>query len=142
VLRGMVGRKAGRIIVVSSLASQIIEKNFSAYAVSKATQVRLVEHLAAEVKEFGISVFAIEPGTVHTDLAVGAINSPDIRQWRPGMAEMLEIMRDTTDPAEGLAKCANLCYRLASGECDILSGQYMDVREDLDEKLRREMVSG
>ncbi len=138
VLPGMVERKAGRIIVVSSLASQIIEKNFSAYAVSKATQVRFVEHLAQEVKEFGISAFAIEPGTVHTDLAVGAINNPDARRWRPGMAEMLETLRDTTNPAEGLAKCANLCCRLASGECDLLSGQYMDVREDLDEKLRKQ----
>ena len=39
--------------------------------------------------------------------------------------------------AGGLAKCATLCVRLASGECDVLSGQYMDVREDLDEKLRK-----
>jgi NAD(P)-dependent dehydrogenase (short-subunit alcohol dehydrogenase family) len=138
VLPGMVEKKAGRIIVVSSLASQLIEKNFSAYAVSKATQVRFIEHLALEVKEFGISAFAIEPGTVHTDLAVGAIENPDVRRWRPGMAEMLIKLRDTTDPAEGLSKCATLCFRLASGECDILSGQYMDVREDLDEKLRKQ----
>ena len=54
------------------------------------------------------------------------------------MAEMLESMKETTNPAEGLAKCANLCYRLAAGECDILSGQYMDVREDLDAKLRKQ----
>ncbi len=137
VLPGMVERKAGRIIVVSSLASQLIEKNFSAYAVSKATQVRLVQHLAEEVKEFGISAFAIEPGTVHTNLAESAIENPDVRRWRPGMAEMLIKLRDAADPAEGLAKCADLCLRLASGECDILSGQYMDVREDLDEKLRK-----
>jgi NAD(P)-dependent dehydrogenase (short-subunit alcohol dehydrogenase family) len=137
VLPGMVERKAGRIIVVSALASQLVEKNFSAYAVSKATQVRFVEHLALEVKEFGISAFAIEPGTVHTNLAENAINDPDIRRWRPGMAEMLELMRETTNPAEGLAKCAALCVRLASGEFDFLSGQYVDVRENLDEKLHK-----
>jgi 3-oxoacyl-[acyl-carrier protein] reductase len=140
VLPRMVEKKAGRIIVISALASQLIEKNFSAYAVSKATQVRFVEHLALEVKEFGISVFAIEPGTVHTDLAESAINNPDVRRWRPGMAEMLIKLRDTMNPAEGLAKCSDLCCRLASGECDILSGQYMDVREDLDEKLRKQTI--
>jgi NAD(P)-dependent dehydrogenase (short-subunit alcohol dehydrogenase family) len=136
VLPGMMQRKAGRIIVVSALASQRIEKNFSAYAVSKATQVRFVEHLALEVREFGIAVFAIEPGTVHTDLAESAINNPDVRRWRPGMAEALSEMKKQFDPREGLAKCADFCLRLASGECDILSGQYIDVREDLDEKLK------
>jgi NAD(P)-dependent dehydrogenase (short-subunit alcohol dehydrogenase family) len=141
VLPGMVERKAGRIIVVSSLASQIVDKNFSGYAVAKCAQVRFVEHLALEVKEFGISAFAIEPGTVYTDLAKTAIETPDIRRWRPGMLEMLTELREKTDPAEGLAKCANLCLRLASGECDVLSGQYMDVREDLDEKLRKHEIA-
>jgi NAD(P)-dependent dehydrogenase (short-subunit alcohol dehydrogenase family) len=137
VLPGMVQRKAGRIIIVSALAARIVEKNFSAYSVSKSTQVRLTEHLAAEVKEFGITAFAIEPGTVYTDLAKNAIANPDVRRWRPGMAERLSELRDQSDPLEGLAKCAELCVRLASGECDVLSGQYIDVREDLDEKLRQ-----
>lgn len=141
VLPGMVERKAGRIIVVSSLASQLVDRNFSGYAVAKCAQVRLVQHIALEVKEFGISAFAIEPGTVYTDLARTAIETPDVRRWRPEMLEMLTELRDNTDPAEGLAKCAALCVRLASGECDILSGQYMDVREDLDEKLRKQKAA-
>jgi NAD(P)-dependent dehydrogenase (short-subunit alcohol dehydrogenase family) len=137
VLPGMVERKAGRIIVVSALAARIVEKNFSAYAVAKATQVRFVEHLAAEVKEFGIAAFAIEPGTVYTDLARAAIENPDVRRWRPGMAERLIQLREESDPAEGLTKCAQFCLRLASGECDALSGQYIDVRENLDEELHQ-----
>jgi NAD(P)-dependent dehydrogenase (short-subunit alcohol dehydrogenase family) len=136
VLPGMIRQKAGRIIVVSSLAAKKIDANFSAYAVSKATQVRFVEHLAVEVKEFGIAAFAIEPGTVHTDLAESAIKNPDMKHWRPEMVRQLRELRDRTDPAEGLAKCAEFCTRLASGECDSLSGQYIDVRENLDEKLR------
>jgi len=137
VLPAMVEHRGGRIIVVSALAARLVEKNFSAYAVSKATQVRFVEHLAAEVKEFGIAAFAIEPGTVYTDLAVQAIANPDIRRWRPGMAEHLQAMGEQQDAREGLSKCAGFCLRLASGECDALSGQYIDVREDLDEKLRQ-----
>jgi NAD(P)-dependent dehydrogenase (short-subunit alcohol dehydrogenase family) len=137
VLPGMVERKAGRIIVVSALAARIVEKNFSAYAVAKATQVRFVEHLAAEVKELGITAFAIEPGTVYTELARAAIENPEVRRWRPGMAERLIQLREESDPAEGLARCAEFCLRLASGECDALSGQYIDVRENLDEKLRQ-----
>jgi len=137
VLPGMVERKAGKIIVVSALAATKVEKNFSAYAVAKATQVRFVQHLSAEVKDIGITAFAIEPGTVYTDLAWEAIENPDVRRWRPGMAEHLIQLREESDPAEGLAKCAEFCLRLASGECDVLSGQYIDVRENLDERLRQ-----
>jgi NAD(P)-dependent dehydrogenase (short-subunit alcohol dehydrogenase family) len=137
VLPGMIKLKTGRIIIVSALAAKVVEKNFSAYAVSKATQVRLTEHLAAEVKDFGITAFAIEPGTVYTDLAKGAIANPDVQRWRPGMVERLVELREQTDPAVGLARCAEFCLRLASGECDVLSGQYIDVREDLDGKLRQ-----
>lgn len=137
VLPGMVERKTGRIIVVSALAAKLVEKNFSAYAVAKATQCRFVEHLAAEVKEFGITAFAIEPGTVYTDLAKAAIENPDVPRWRPGMRERLIQLGEESDPAEGLARCAGFCLRLASGECDGLSGQYIDVREDLDAKLKQ-----
>ncbi len=135
VLPRMVERGAGRIIVVSALAAKAVTENFSAYSVAKATQVRFVEHLAAETKGKGIAAFAIEPGTVYTDLARAAIENPDVRRWRPGMAERLIQLIEESDPAEGLAKCAGFCLRLASGECDRLSGQYIDVRENLDERL-------
>jgi NAD(P)-dependent dehydrogenase (short-subunit alcohol dehydrogenase family) len=137
VLPGMVKRGAGRIITVSALAATRVEQNMSAYAVAKSAQVRFTEHLAAECKEYGIAAFAIEPGTVFTDLAKGTIANPDAQRWRPGMIERLSKLRDQSDRAVGLEKCGELCFRLASGQYDALSGQYIDVREDLDEKLRQ-----
>jgi NAD(P)-dependent dehydrogenase (short-subunit alcohol dehydrogenase family) len=139
VLPGMVKRRAGRIITVSALAATKVEVNMSAYAVAKSAQVRFTQHLAEELKEYGITAFAIEPGTVFTDLARGTIANPDAQRWRPGMVDRLSQLKEQSDPAIGLAKCAELCFRLASGQCDALSGQYIDVREDLDEKLRRAM---
>jgi hypothetical protein len=41
----------------------------------------------------------------------------------------------------GLAKCADLCFKLSAGFYDALSGQYMDVREDIDER-NRQALSG
>jgi len=137
VLPGMVKCRAGRIITVSALAATKVEQNMSAYAVAKSAQVRFTEHLAAEVEEYGIKAFAIEPGIVFTDLAKGTIANPDAQRWRPGMVNRLSRLKEESDPAVGLEKCAELCYRLASGQCDALSGQYIDVREDLDEKLRQ-----
>jgi len=139
VLPGMVERRGGRIITVSALAATRVEPNMSAYAVAKSAQVRFTEHLAAEVKEYGITAFAIEPGMVFTDLAKGTIANPDAQRWRSGMVDRLTRLKEQSDPAVGLMKCAELCFRLASGQCDALSGQYIDVREDLDEKLRQSM---
>jgi NAD(P)-dependent dehydrogenase (short-subunit alcohol dehydrogenase family) len=133
----MVKRGGGRIITVSAVAATKVEQNMSAYAVAKSTQVRFTEHLAAEGKEYGIVAFAIQPGTVFTDLAKGTIANPDAQRWRPGMVERLSRLKEQSNTAVGLEKCGELCFRLASGQYDALSGRYIDVIEDLDEKLRQ-----
>jgi NAD(P)-dependent dehydrogenase (short-subunit alcohol dehydrogenase family) len=137
VLPHMIEAKAGRIITVSALASTRVEPSMSAYAVAKATQVRVTQHLAVEVKEYGIAAFAIEPGTVFTDLARGTMADPDARKWKPGMIERIGSKEAELEAPAGLARCAAFCRRLASGECDLLSGQYIDVREDLDLRIRQ-----
>jgi NAD(P)-dependent dehydrogenase (short-subunit alcohol dehydrogenase family) len=142
VLPGMMEARSGRIITVSALASTRVEPAMSAYAVAKSTQVRITQHVALEAKDYGVSAFAIEPGTVFTDLARGTIADPDAQRWKPGMVERIGSLQAESDAPAGLARCADLCFRLASGECDILSGQYIDVREDLDEKLRQAAVPG
>jgi NAD(P)-dependent dehydrogenase (short-subunit alcohol dehydrogenase family) len=134
VLPGMTERKDGRIVCVSALAATVVGVNMSAYCVAKSAQVRLIAHIAAEGKDSGIRTFAIEPGTVATPLADGTINNPDAQRWVPGMVERLGKLKAETDPAEGLAKCADLCFKLSAGYYDALSGQYMDVREDIDER--------
>jgi NAD(P)-dependent dehydrogenase (short-subunit alcohol dehydrogenase family) len=139
VLPSMIKQRVGHIIIVSAVAAIRVEQNMSAYAVAKSTQVRFTEHLAAEVKEYGIAAFAIQPGTVFTDLARGTIANPDTLRWRPGMVDRLRKLKEESDPAVGLEKCGEFCYRLASGQYDALSGHYIDIVEDLDEKLRQAM---
>jgi NAD(P)-dependent dehydrogenase (short-subunit alcohol dehydrogenase family) len=139
VLPSMIEHKEGCIITVSALAATVIAPNMSAYAVAKSAQVRITEHLAAELKNYGIYAFAIEPGTVVTDMAKRTIANPDAKRWVPGMVERLGKLRDETDPGVGLAKCAELCIKLASGKYNALSGKYIDVRENIDEKLNKEM---
>jgi len=137
VLPGMMERKRGRIIVVSALAATVVGENMSSYCVAKSAQVRFIAHIDAEGKEAGVKAFAIEPGTVYTHLAEGTMNDPDCQRWRPGMVERLKALKKESDPRVGLAKCADLCFKLAAGYYDGLSGQYMDVREDIDERLRK-----
>ena len=131
----MMMERGGRIINIASRGGIEVTANLSAYCVGKASQIRLTEHIDAEGREYGIHAFAIEPGTVYTDMARSTIEDPEAQRWVPWMPEALkEIARE--DPAAGFARCNRFCVALASGRYDELSGRYLDVHEDLDGKLQ------
>lgn len=62
VLKGMVDRNRGRIIIVYSGAGLRPFLFLSAYCNSKTAMIRLTEQTAWETKEYGISVFSMGPG--------------------------------------------------------------------------------
>lgn len=137
IIPGMAARGRGRIINVASLGAYQIDPYLSAYGVGKAAEVRLTEFVAAERRGQGIAAFAIEPGTVFTDLAESTIADPEAQRWLPGAVAFLKALGDSKpDPKPGLARCADLVARLASGRYDALSGRYIDAEDDLDEILR------
>jgi NAD(P)-dependent dehydrogenase (short-subunit alcohol dehydrogenase family) len=137
VLPDMIAKRAGRIINVASLGGTRVEPNLSAYCVGKATQIRLTEQVAVEVKQYGISTFAIEPGTVYTDMAEATISDPVAQRYLPGMIAVLKQIKEQNDPAAGLARCAQRCLDLASGRYDALSGRYLTPEDDLDALVRQ-----
>jgi NAD(P)-dependent dehydrogenase (short-subunit alcohol dehydrogenase family) len=130
VLPGMIKQRRGRIINIASRGGTEVTPNLSAYGVGKATQIRLTQHVAAEGREHGISAFAIEPGTVFTELAAGTIASPEAQRWLPGMLTALKEIKERDDPAVGLARCGQMCVDLASGRFDGLSGSYLRPQDD------------
>jgi NAD(P)-dependent dehydrogenase (short-subunit alcohol dehydrogenase family) len=135
VLPDMIRAKKGRIINVASLGGTRILPYLSGYCMGKASEIRLTEQVAAEVKQHGISAFAIEPGTVYTEMAESTINDPDAQRWLPGMLQSLKNVRANEDPAKGFARCASMCLRLASGRYDGLSGRYLTPEDDFDALL-------
>ena len=135
VMPGMVARRKGCVINVSALGGQWFAPKLTAYAVAKSSQIRLSEHAAAEAKEHGVSVFSIEPGTVYTDMTEHTITSPDAQRWVPQMVEYLKNVIKTTDPAPGLARCAEMCVQLASGRYAALSGRFLLPQDDFEKLL-------
>jgi NAD(P)-dependent dehydrogenase (short-subunit alcohol dehydrogenase family) len=99
-------------------------------------------HLAAEGKEHSVIAFAIEPGTVITSMAESTMASPDAQRWLPHMIETLKQIKSQGDAGQGLARCAEMCVRLASGRYDGLSGRYLTPDDDFDALLRREKSHG
>jgi NAD(P)-dependent dehydrogenase (short-subunit alcohol dehydrogenase family) len=130
-LPAMIEARAGRFILVSAIASHIIGRNLSAYCVGKGAQVRLAQQAAHEVREHGVSVFAMDPGFVFTALADQTMNSPDAQRWLPGMVQRLRDRKGAPDDGRDLARCAQRCVDLASGRYDALSGNYFELDDDL-----------
>jgi NADP-dependent 3-hydroxy acid dehydrogenase YdfG len=132
ILPGMVERNRGRVIVVSALASRVVVPALSAYATGKIAQNKIVEEAAAELGDRAIKIFAINPGIVFTELARETVNSPEAQRWLPGMVKRLAELGASDGADADLARCAELCVKLASGGYDALTGRYIDVGDDLD----------
>src|SRR5690606_39234847 len=126
----------GRAIVISSRASQAVRPNLSGYAVAKYAQNRLVEHLATEGKPHNVFAWALHPGSVFTGISVETISSPDAQKYLPEFTARLHTLREREEPSIGLKACAEFCVRLASGERDALSGQYLEPSWDLAELVK------
>jgi len=74
-LRYMQPRKAGRIVNISSIASEIVRTERIAYCASKAAVNHFTRCLAVEVAPLGITVNCICPGMTHTDMLEEAMTS-------------------------------------------------------------------
>lgn len=70
-LRSMLARRSGVIVNVASISGVVGPQKFpgfTAYCASKAALISLTESLAVEVKEHGIRVNCISPGSVDTKM--------------------------------------------------------------------------
>ena len=109
VMPGMVERRAGTVILVSAIASRIVAPYLSAYCLGKIAQTRLAAVAAAEAREFGVDVFAIDPGFVFTGMAEDTTNDPDAQRWLPGMVDRLRSVRESPHRNADLVRCAQRC---------------------------------
>jgi len=128
VLCGMIERGSGRIIHVAAMTGTRSVPGVTATSVAKTAQIRFSEGLAEETRPLGVSVFAIHPGVVRTELVESYIRSPEIERWRPGLDRAQFAAPD---------QAAELCVRLASGDYDELSGSFLRITDDLDGLLER-----
>lgn len=75
--KAMIGQGAGRIINISSRGAFRGEPMHTAYGASKAGLNALTQSLALELGEHGISVTAVAPGFVETDMAQSILNGKE-----------------------------------------------------------------
>ena len=131
-LPGMIERRHGRIINVSTSAATVAVAHMGAYVIAKTALIRFTENLAAELLNSGVSVFTISPGTVRTAMTEHVLESEAGKKWLPWFRKLFDRGRDV--PAE---KAAQLVVQLASGRADALSGRFINVSDDLAQLLER-----
>lgn len=124
-------REAGRgcIINISSMDALFVQPNNSAYAVAKATLIRLSEHVARENEATGVAVFPIHPGVAMTGIAEELLQSAEARQWMPDFVDLVAGLKAQGGHPHGTEHCGRLCVALASGRFDHLSGQFINFHE-------------
>jgi NAD(P)-dependent dehydrogenase (short-subunit alcohol dehydrogenase family) len=133
VLKGMVSRRSGRIINLSSTAANIQTPKQTAYGVSKAALANFSNSLAAETEEYGIVVLAYHPGPVRTALTELVVETVDIPEEQ--RAERRKNLRESGD--EPLNNAVPRFMLLAAGKADSLSGRHISIFDDLDDMLSR-----
>jgi 3-oxoacyl-[acyl-carrier protein] reductase len=80
VLPGMIQRGWGRIVLISSIWGLVGAANEVAYSAAKAGQIGFVRSLAKEVARGGITVNAVAPGAVATQMLSG-LSAEDLDEF-------------------------------------------------------------
>jgi NAD(P)-dependent dehydrogenase (short-subunit alcohol dehydrogenase family) len=134
VLPGMQHAGGGRIINIVSSAGTRPVLHMSGYALGKCAAIRLTETVDLEQRANSIRAFALQPGTIITDMAHATLRSAEAQRWIPEGIAMLNA-RTPEQSAGDLARCCAVVAALAAGQYDALSGRYLDVAWDLNALL-------
>lgn len=128
VLPGMVARRRGTIVNVSSGAATSSAPNWSAYAASKAGLDHLTRLLATELKDMGVRVNCLHPGIVETAM-VKTLRTATPEQLPPHRRRFFE---DATEKREVLEPetAGRMIAWLASDAAADLDGMVLDARDD------------
>ena len=121
VIEGMLDRGYGRILNISSVIGRMGNRGQANYAASKAGMIALTQTLAKEVSSKGITVNAIAPGFIETDM-LKSIPS-ELKDKIVGQIPVGRLGR----PAE----VAGAAAYLASQEGAYITGQVLDINGGL-----------
>ena len=121
VSRQMVRQKGGRIVIVSSVVGEMGNAGQSIYSATKAGLIGFSKSLARELASRGITVNAITPGFITTDMTEGL----------PEAARKVFLERIPLGRFGAPGEVAGLAAFLASEEAGYITGQVIGINGGL-----------
>lgn len=115
----MIARKAGSIIIISSIGGLRGSPILGAYAITKAADIQMTKNLAREYGPHNVRINAIAPGLVKTDFAKALWENPDNLKASTASAALGRI----GEPRE----IAGAAVFLASDASTFMTGQTITV---------------
>lgn len=81
VAKYMIGRRAGKIINICSMQSELGRKTITPYAASKGAVKMLTRGMCVELAEYNIQVNGIAPGYFATEMTTALVNDEAFSAW-------------------------------------------------------------
>ncbi len=127
-LPGMIASGWGRIVNIASTVAKVAYSHISAYTTSKHAVLGLTRALALEMARSGVTVNAICPGYVHTDLTLNNARLMTEKTGK-GVEEVLKLFKSTSPQNRLIApeEVACLAVMLASDSAKGITGQAINV---------------
>jgi len=127
-LPGMIASGWGRVINIASTAAKVAYPHISAYVTSKHAVLGLTRALALEMARAGITVNAICPGYVETELTLSNARAMAKKTGKE-VEEILRLFKGISPQNRLIAprEVAELAVMLASKAADGITGQAINV---------------
>ena len=119
----MLEQRAGRVITIASLASMVGFHEVAAYTASKAAVAGLTRALAVEWAPRGVTVNAVAPGIIRTDLNRALIDSPRGRELL--MRTPMGRFGEPDDVAGAAVFLASDAARFITGQLLVVDGGFL-----------------
>lgn len=129
-LPGMLSQNWGRIVNVSSISGKSAEAYGAAYSASKFALLGLTQSTALESARNGVTVNAVCPGWVATDMAFEQIDDPDWQSLNGLPAQDAQEFTRLSVPQERFiepSEVASLVAYLCTNEARGITGQAINV---------------
>lgn len=130
VAEGMIAKRWGRVVNIASVSGKLGESYGGAYSASKFGVLGLTQSFALEVAKFGVTVNAICPGWVMTDMSAEQLNDPNWCQWQHiDPRQSVEIARLSVPQERFIeaSEVADLVLFLCSNQARGITGQSINI---------------
>lgn len=126
ILPGMMQRRSGKIIVLTSNATSQSRPQFALYAAAKAAVVSFVESVAEELRDHNVQINCMSPGASYTHMTDQILTAGDRAGWKE-LEEAQQVRATGGTPTE---KQLELALFLASEQSNHVSGRLVHVLDD------------